>query len=131
VGLRVLVVDDDLDFIKAFVGFLEDAGHTVVQVSNWYEVIPIMTAFVPDVALVDLKMPGIRGEDVARTLKRFSGVKVYIHSGASQDELAQALVKSQADGIFPKGRPREALQRLTAIESELALARTVDSQHET
>ncbi len=118
-GLRILVIDDDTDFVPALTAFLEECGHQVRLLSNWYEAFLVLKQFDPQVALVDLSMPGIRGEDVAASLKRWSRVHVLLHSARSPDELVKALAQSKADGIVRKGRPRELVERLAVIQGEL------------
>ena len=66
---RVLVVDDDPDFVKVASKVLEKAGHTVASASNGAQALKAMRKDVPDVVLLDIMMSYILdGLDVSREM---------------------------------------------------------------
>jgi len=66
---RVLVVDDDPDFVKVASKVLEKAGHTVASAANGAQALKSMRKNVPDVVLLDIMMSYILdGLDVSREM---------------------------------------------------------------
>ena len=67
--LRVLVADDERDQVTTLAAILQDEGHDVREVYLGAEVLRMVREFDPDVALIDIGMPGMTGYDVARELR--------------------------------------------------------------
>src|SRR4051812_19938874 len=67
--LRVLVADDERDQVTTLAALLMDEGHEVREVYRGSEVMRMAREFDPDVALVDIGMPGMTGYDVAREMR--------------------------------------------------------------
>jgi CheY-like chemotaxis protein len=67
--LRVLVADDERDQVTMLAAILQDEGHDVREVYLGAEVLRMVREFDPDVALIDIGMPGMTGYDVARELR--------------------------------------------------------------
>ena len=68
--LRVLIADDDRDMVATLAAILNDEGHTVREVYRGTEVLRLIEEFDPDVALVDIGMPGMSGYEVAREVRQ-------------------------------------------------------------
>jgi CheY-like chemotaxis protein len=66
---RVLVVDDDPDFVKVTAKVLEKAGHDVISAPNGAKALQTMRQERPDVVLLDIMMSYILdGLDVSREM---------------------------------------------------------------
>jgi CheY-like chemotaxis protein len=66
---KVLVVDDDPDFVKVTTKVLEKAGHKVVPAANGAKALQIMRQDRPDLVLLDIMMSYILdGLDVSREM---------------------------------------------------------------
>lgn len=66
---RVLVVDDDPDFVKVTAKVLEKAGHEVISAPNGAKALQTMRKERPDVVLLDIMMSYILdGLDVSREM---------------------------------------------------------------
>jgi CheY-like chemotaxis protein len=66
---KVLVVDDDPDFVKVTTRVLEKAGHEVVSAANGAKALQAMRREAPDVVLLDIMMSYILdGLDVSREM---------------------------------------------------------------
>jgi len=66
---KVLVVDDDPDFVKVTTKVLERAGHTVVSAPNGAKALKTMRQEHPDLVLLDIMMAYILdGLDVSREM---------------------------------------------------------------
>lgn len=72
-GLRILVADDERDQVATLAMILQDEGHEVREVYRGAEVLRMVRDFDPDVALIDIGMPGMTGYDVAREVRQIYG----------------------------------------------------------
>ena len=67
---RILAVDDQKIFIKAFETLLRKQGYDFISASNGEDGIIKAGKYTPDLILLDLMMPGMDGREVCRSLKR-------------------------------------------------------------
>src|SRR5271157_2503065 len=65
----ILIADDDDDFRRAARLVFELEGFKVLEASNGFEAIAFFKKSTPDLAIVDMKMPGINGFDTIEELK--------------------------------------------------------------
>lgn len=73
---KVLVVDDDPDFVKVSSKVLESAGHEVVSAANGAKALQSMRQDPPDVVLLDIMMSYILdGLDVSREMSEDPALK--------------------------------------------------------
>lgn len=73
---KVLVIDDDNDFVESVVNLLEARGYTVTSASNGKEGVEKAKAKKPDLILLDVMMTTKdEGFNVARELQSIEGVK--------------------------------------------------------
>lgn len=100
---RILVVDDDED-TRATVGeALQAEGFEVELASTGREALDKAPAFAPDVAIVDLIMPEMSGQEVCLAMRRhpkLRGTRILVLSAAEDTRLAAA--ESDADGALIK-----------------------------
>ncbi|MEO8213113.1 MAG: ATP-binding protein [Myxococcales bacterium] len=68
-GLRVLVADDNIDALDSLTMLLQDMGHDVRSARDGEEALEGATAFRPHVAVLDIGMPKLDGNDVARRIR--------------------------------------------------------------
>lgn len=68
-GKRVLVIDDNIDAAESIAVFLRLEGHEVRTVSDGPQAVAIAQVFAPQVAVVDIGLPGMNGYEVARRLR--------------------------------------------------------------
>jgi CheY-like chemotaxis protein len=71
--LRILVADDERDQAMTLALLLADEGHDVREVYRGSEVLRLVRDFDPDVALIDIGMPGMTGYDAAREIRQVLG----------------------------------------------------------
>jgi CheY-like chemotaxis protein len=69
-GIRVLVVDDDMDSRDLMTHLLEQAGATVTTVGSAAEALEMIDALAPDVLVSDIGMPEQDGYTLLRTLRK-------------------------------------------------------------
>jgi PAS domain S-box-containing protein len=69
-GLRVLVVDDNVDTAKSLARLLKLLGHDVAMADEGKAAIEVARAHRPDVVLLDIGLPGMNGYEVAAQLRQ-------------------------------------------------------------
>lgn len=87
-GVRLLVVDDDVSICNQLASGLATAGFQVVTANDAEGALAQASQTPPDVAIVDLGMPGVSGFDVIRHLKQLHGASVHVIVLTGQDDEA-------------------------------------------
>ncbi len=87
-SIRVIVVDDDVAICRQLAGGLATAGFQVVTAHDAAGAFAQASQTPPDVAIVDLGMPGVSGFDVIRHLKQMQGQAVHVIVLTGQDDEA-------------------------------------------
>jgi DNA-binding NarL/FixJ family response regulator len=125
--IRVVVADDHPIVRAGIVALLQDADDVSVvgQASDGETAVSIALAERPDVVLMDLRMPGIDGDEAtARILAREPGIRVLILTTYESDDQILAAIEAGAAGYLLKAAPEsEILAGLRATaRGETALA---------
>jgi two-component system response regulator (stage 0 sporulation protein F) len=77
----ILIVDDDRNLRRLYRDELEPEGYRIVLAANGREALDIVSREVPDLVLMDIKMPGMDGlEAMAHLLKEHGGVPILLHT---------------------------------------------------
>jgi CheY-like chemotaxis protein len=83
---RVLLVDDEEDFVQTLSERLRTRRLDSIVALDGHEALEVLRTEEPDVMVLDLKMPGIDGIEVLRRVKReHPGVEVIILTGHGTD----------------------------------------------
>lgn len=69
VSRRILLVDDNVDFVTSMASLLTLLGHEVQTVNDGVSALTVAADFAPDYAFLDIGMPGLNGYDLARRLR--------------------------------------------------------------
>lgn len=115
----VVVADDDAD-IRDLVAFkLDNAGFTVVPAADGDEALDLVLEHRPDLALLDVMMPGRSGLDVLRSIRAddsLAGTRVILLTARARDVDVDAGFSTGADDYLTKPfSPRELVHRVTAL----------------
>ena len=105
-AIRVVAADDHAAYLRATTETLTRAGLDVVGVSTSGQgAIDDVRTYAPDVALVDLRMPGLSGTDVARAVRaRYPATRVVILSAYADEEIVQLALARRRDGLRHQGQ---------------------------
>jgi len=94
-GLKVMLVDDEEEFVRTLAERLEIRGFSVKVALNGERALDMVGSDIPDVMVLDLRMPGIDGLEVLRRVKKMAPeVQVVIltgHGSEQDEEIAQRL----------------------------------------
>lgn len=73
--LRIVVADDNADAAESMATLLRLAGHTVAVANDGYEALRLVRDQHPHAILLDIGMPGLTGYEVARLVRKSSGME--------------------------------------------------------
>jgi DNA-binding NarL/FixJ family response regulator len=107
--LRVVIADDHPFYRQGLARLLSQTGIEVVgQASNGPTAIELVEQTAPDVAVVDLNMPGMSGVEVTRRLnERMPACRVLVVSVSAQEEDVTQAILAGASGYVLKDGPVE------------------------
>ncbi|OGP73094.1 MAG: hypothetical protein A2V86_11110 [Deltaproteobacteria bacterium RBG_16_49_23] len=91
--VTILLAEDDKNFARVLKRELEEDQHVVDLVNNGIEAILAFIDHAYQFVLLDIKMPGLNGNDALRIIKKLSpSVPIITFSGnAGQTEMAQSI----------------------------------------
>ncbi|MGE0755595.1 MAG: response regulator transcription factor [Pirellulaceae bacterium] len=125
VGQRLLLVDDSVSFRERLARAFRERGFLVETAGNYDEAMACAQRDPPDLAVVDLRMPGPSGLSLVRDLKQLSNrMRVLVLSGFGSIATAVDAVHLGAVNFLPK--PADADDILAAFER----GQRVDAQPE-
>jgi CheY-like chemotaxis protein len=90
---RILIVDDNIDSARCYAIMLRRLGHSVMIAHSGDEALRAAAAARPDTVLLDVRLPDMSGNEVARRLRTMDGstnVQLIGVSGFSLDSSEQA-----------------------------------------
>lgn len=116
--VHILVVDDDRLVLASLGRGLRSAGYQVTAASNGKEALDCAARHRPDLALLDVRMPGMDGIELGRLLSERAGVPFLYLSAYSQSDIVQQAIAHGALGYLVK--PLDISQVLPSIEAALS-----------
>ena len=116
---RILVADDDVD-IRELVEFkLSTLGHDVVAVGDGAAAIEACRAQRPDLAVLDVMMPGVSGLEAIQAIRatpELADLPVILLTARAQESDVETGFDSGADDYVTKPfSPRELAERVESL----------------
>ena len=112
----VLVVEDERKLRELVRAYLERGGLGVLSTGSGAEAITLATEAHPDLVLLDLGLPDVTGEEVAREIRLASDVPIVMLTAKVGEEDRVAGLQLGADDYVSKPfSPRELVLRVQAI----------------
>jgi two-component system invasion response regulator UvrY len=117
-----IVVADDYPVIRRGVVTVlaaQDGLEVLAEAEDAATVVAAITLHHPDVLVLDLGMPGVRGLELLRQIREeFPAMGVLIYTMYREEELALACLKSGANGFLHKTAPEVELVRAVRVAAE-------------
>jgi DNA-binding response OmpR family regulator len=116
---KVIIADDDAD-IRALVKIsaVRAGLNVVAEAADGNEALAAIRLLVPDLAILDVTMPGLTGLEICRLVRADStldGVQVLLVSAAADESsIAAGMRAGAADYLSKPFSPRELASRLSA-----------------
>lgn len=117
---KVLLVDDDRLVLATLGKGLEQAGYAVQTCASVEEAKRVIALDAPDIAVLDVRMPGISGLDLASELSKDQQIPFIFLTAYSEADIVMKAAENGALGYLVK--PVDIPQLVPAIESGLARA---------
>lgn len=122
-SIRVLVIDDEPGICLSLTAFLEDYGFRASSAESAEEALDLMKSNIYDVCIVDLRLPGMSGEDlILQARERYPDQRHIIYTGSISYNLSPRLKELglRPEHVFHK--PVRVLSLLVKCIKELAAA---------
>ena len=119
---KILIVDDETNIRRGLKAILAKDGHEVMEAGSAEEALPLLEAFSPEAAIVDIRMPGMSGVELLHEIRsRWPYVAVILLTGHGTLESAMTAVKEGAHEYLLKPTQPDAIRKTVA--SALAASR--------
>jgi CheY-like chemotaxis protein len=102
----ILVIDDDVNYLSATKELLETQGYNVETYPQPFGATALIKKLNPDLVLLDINMPALSGEKLARIIRTNTDtqkISVVFHSSNDEDSLRKAVVQYRVAGYICKG----------------------------
>lgn len=94
---RVLIADDDEDVRGLVRAHIENLGHeVVVEATNGEEAVKLAVEVKPDVAILDIRMPGMTGIDAAHEIMNTAPCPIIFLTAYAEEEIISGAGSSGA-----------------------------------
>jgi two-component system response regulator AlgR len=116
--IRTLVIDDSTDFMQAICSFLENLQEVAVIAKGrgGREAVALAHEWMPDLVLMDVRMPDVTGLEAATQLAReLAGVVVILMSAFEDEGIQKASQESGAFAFVMKEHLTQELPRLLEL----------------
>jgi len=112
----VLLVEDERKLRELIRSYLERAGFTVLSTGSGTRAIALAVSAAPDLVILDLGLPDVSGEAVAREVRATGAVPILMLTAKAAEEDRIAGLELGADDYVTKPfSPRELVLRVQAI----------------
>jgi DNA-binding response OmpR family regulator len=116
VAATILLVEDERKLRDLVRSYLERAGFTVLSTSSGAEALSLAASAAPDLLILDLGLPDVAGETVAREVRAAGPVPILMLTARSAEEDRVRGLELGADDYVTKPfSPRELVLRVQAI----------------
>lgn len=113
---RVLVVDDETSVQNVVRAYLEREGFIVDVAANGASAIELIARKSPRLIILDLMLPDVSGEEVARQVRERSDVPIIMLTAkGSEDQKLAGLGRGADDYLTKPFSPRELVARVKVI----------------
>jgi len=138
----ILTVDDDPITLLMLANGMKSAGYDILQAESAEQALELLCRHTPDLALLDIALPGMSGIELAKHLRKTSKIPIMFLSSHSEVDIVREAVQNGAVGYLVKpidishiipsieaGLARsEEIRQLRRIESDLTKAMASGSQ---
>jgi CheY-like chemotaxis protein len=114
---RVLVVEDDLDSVHSMAVLLKVMGHDVEFAINGFAALDIARRFRPEFVLLDVSLPHLSGDKIARQLKYEPGLektRMIAITGLPLDQVERLVLEAGCEAVYAKPIAPAVLEELLA-----------------
>ncbi len=124
--IQVLVVDDEPRYLK-LVGYnLEAAGYEVITAANGEAALSLVAKKIPDLIILDIRLPDISGYEVCTRIREFSSVPIIMLTAKGEEREKVRGLRLGADDYVTK--PFGAEEFMARVETVLRRSRISEAK---
>jgi DNA-binding response OmpR family regulator len=116
---KILIAEDERDIRDLIEFTLKYAGHDVIKTSNGAEAVEKVPDVMPDLILMDVRMPRLTGYEACRQLKAMDKISsipiVFLSAKGQQNEMDVGMEAGADDYILKPFAPDELTRRIAEI----------------
>ena len=116
---KILIAEDERDIRELITFTLKYAGHEVHQAANGEESVSMARDVMPDLIMMDVRMPKMTGYEACRLLKADEKVKhipvVFLSAKGQETEIQTGLEVGATDYILKPFAPDQLIKRVSEI----------------
>jgi len=134
--MAILIVEDEASIREFEVTYLRDAGHETIEASDGQTALEIFKERLPELAVIDINLPGMNGLDVCKTIRATSAIPILIVTARDNDEDEIKGLEMGADDYIRKpfnpnilvARVQALLRRHDTVKQLRFKGLTIDSE---
>ncbi len=112
----ILVVDDEQKIRDTVRQYLEHDGYSVLVADSGQRALEIFARSEPDLIVLDLMLPDLSGQEVARAIRELAPTPIIMLTAKStEDDRVQGLKLGADDYLVKPFSPRELMARIEAV----------------
>jgi len=117
VPVKILVIDDDLTFVRLVDHVLVKQGYQVLPAVNGREGLRLLFAEKPDLVLLDVVMPRMDGWQTCRRIREITDVPIIMLTGKekAEEDIVRGLDYGADEYLFKPVGNRELVARVRAV----------------
>lgn len=116
---KILIAEDERDIRDLITLTLRFAGHEVVATPNGEEAYNKAREIIPDLIMMDVRMPRMTGYEACRLMKEVDELKpvpvIFLSAKGQESEVAAGLEAGAVEYILKPFAPNELADRVAAI----------------
>jgi len=118
--MNILIADPDDEFVTILTYWLRSHGHTLLIARSADETLKLWRARAPELALIDLALPGVNGPEFCRSLRQAGVGIILVLTDPLHEEEEVRVLEEGADDYLPKPISMRQLQaRINALGRRL------------
>ncbi len=113
---KILLVEDEKDIREVVKKYLEKEGYLVYAGENGVEGLEMFNNYNPDLAVLDIMMPGIDGLQVMKEIRKVSNIPVlFLTAKHKEEDRLKGFDLGADDYVVKPFSPKELVRRINAI----------------
>ena len=119
---KILLVDDDPGIHVVVSAILNKAGHVVISANNGERALHLALSGRPDLIILDVILPGIKGRDLCKKIKAYEVLKeipvIFLTAKDSEDEINAEIEAGAIAHLNKPVNPDELLKIIHEVARE-------------
>jgi len=115
----ILAIDDDRLQLKTIENLLQLKGYKVLCASSGEEGLQLAKLHKPNLILLDVLMPGMKGREVCRRLKADDATKsipvIFVTAKESEDDITAEMAAGAVDHLTKPVRPEIFIRKIEGV----------------